>query len=207
MLMVGEPGLGKSQMLKNLINVAPRGVYVCGNSTSNAGLTATLIRDPQTSEQTLEAGALVLSDLGVCCIDEFDKMSSDVNTLLEAMEQQTISIAKGGLLGSLSARCSIVACANPQNGHYNRNRSLKENINVRGPILSRFDLVYLMLDDPDLDRDKMLSEHVMRMHSRNRKRKITEVTSSAATSMKDELSSNASSRSGYPMRGKIGGTT
>jgi DNA helicase MCM8 len=99
-------------------------------------------------------------------------MSSDVNTLLEAMEQQTISIAKGGLLGSLSARCSIVACANPQNGHYNRNRSIIENINVKPPILSRFDLVYLMLDDPDLDRDKMLSEHVMRLHSRNRKRKL-----------------------------------
>ena len=118
MLMVGDPGLGKSQMLKHIINVAPRGVYVCGNSTTNAGLTATLIRDQVTNEQNLEAGALVLSDLGVCCIDEFDKMTSDQHTLLEAMEQQTISIAKGGILGSLSARCSILASANPASGHY-----------------------------------------------------------------------------------------
>ena len=86
MLVVGDPGLGKSQMLKHLINVAPRGVYVCGNSTTNAGLTATMVRDSISNEQTLEAGALVLSDLGVCCIDEFDKMTSDQSTLLEAME-------------------------------------------------------------------------------------------------------------------------
>jgi DNA helicase MCM8 len=85
-LMVGDPGLGKSQMLKHIINVSPRGVYVCGNSTTNAGLTATIVRDQVTNEQNLEAGALVLSDLGVCCIDEFDKMTSDQSTLLEAME-------------------------------------------------------------------------------------------------------------------------
>ncbi|CDW72960.1 dna helicase mcm8-like [Stylonychia lemnae] len=154
LLIVGDPGLGKSQMLKHIINVAPRGVYVCGNSTTNAGLTATIVRDPMTNEQNLEAGALVLSDLGVCCIDEFDKMTSDQNTLLEAMEQQTISIAKGGILGSLSARCSIIACANPVTGHY------------------KFDLVFLLLDDPDVQRDKKLSEHVMKLHSRNRKRKL-----------------------------------
>lgn len=150
MLMVGEPGLGKSQMLKHIINVAPRGVYVCGNSTTNAGLTATLVRDQFTNESNLEAGALVLSDLGTCCIDEFDKMTSDQHTLLEAMEQQTVSIAKGGILGSLSARCSVVACANPATGHYNRSRTILENIRVSNAILSRFDLVFLMLDDPDL---------------------------------------------------------
>ena len=157
-------------MLKHIINVAPRGVYVCGNSTTNAGLTATLVRDQFTNEQTLEAGALVLSDLGVCCIDEFDKMTSDQSTLLEAMEQQTVSIAKGGILGSLSARCSVIACANPSTGHYNRSRTIMENIRISNAILSRFDLVFLMLDDPDLQRDKKLSEHVMRMHSRNKKR-------------------------------------
>ena len=86
MLCIGDPGLGKSQMLKHLISVAPRGIYVCGNSTTNAGLTATMVRDSVTNEQTLEAGALVLSDLGICCIDEFDKMTSDQSTLLEAME-------------------------------------------------------------------------------------------------------------------------
>lgn len=150
MLVVGDPGLGKSQMLKHLINVAPRGVYVCGNSTTNAGLTATMVRDSISNEQTLEAGALVLSDLGVCCIDEFDKMTSDQSTLLEAMEQQTISIAKGGIMGSLSARCSVVACANPTTGHYNRSRTILENIRVSNAILSRFDMVFLLLDDPDL---------------------------------------------------------
>lgn len=88
------------------------------------------------------------------------------------MEQQTISIAKGGILGSLSARCSIVACANPASGHYNRSRSIMENIRISNAILSRFDLVFLLLDDPDLQRDKKLSEHVMKLHSRNRKRKL-----------------------------------
>lgn len=159
-------------MLKHIINVAPRGVYVCGNSTTNAGLTATLVRDQLTNEQNLEAGALVLSDLGICCIDEFDKMTSDQHTLLEAMEQQTVSIAKGGILGSLSARCSVIACANPATGHYNRSRTIMENIRISNAILSRFDLVFLMLDDPDLMRDKKLSEHVMRLHSRNRKKKL-----------------------------------
>ena len=159
-------------MLKHLINVTPRGVYVCGNSTTNAGLTATMVRDSVTNEQTLEAGALVLSDLGICCIDEFDKMTSDMSTLLEAMEQQTISIAKGGIMGSLSARCSVVAAANPVTGHYNRSRTLLENIRVSNAILSRFDMVFLLLDDPDLQRDKKLSEHVMKLHSRNRKRNL-----------------------------------
>jgi DNA helicase MCM8 len=88
------------------------------------------------------------------------------------MEQQTVSIAKGGILGSLSARCSVIACANPATGHYNRSRTIMENIRISNAILSRFDLVFLMLDDPDLMRDKKLSEHVMRLHSRNRKKKL-----------------------------------
>ena len=98
-------------------------------------------------------------------------MSSDQHTLLEAMEQQTISIAKGGILGSLSARCSIVACANPASGHYNRQRSIIDNMRISNAILSRFDLIFLMLDDPDLNRDKLLSEHVMRMHQKGNKKR------------------------------------
>jgi len=155
-------------MLKNVINIAPRGVYVCGSSTTNAGLTATLVWDNGTGEQNLEAGALVLSDLGTCCIDEFDKMSSDQHILLEAMEQQTISIAKGGIIGSLSAWCSIMACANPATGHYNKARSILDNIRISNAILSWFDLVFLMLDDPDLNWDMMLSEHIMKLHGKKR---------------------------------------
>ncbi|CAI2384338.1 unnamed protein product [Moneuplotes crassus] len=170
-LMIGDPGMGKSQMLKHINCVAPRGVYVCGNSTTNAGLTATLIRDGGSNEQNLEAGALVLSDLGVCCIDEFDKMSGDQSALLEAMEQQTISIAKGGIIGSLSARCTLMACANPVSGHYQRSRSIIDNIRISNAILSRFDLIFLMLDEPDLDKDRLLSEHIMKLHARKGKRR------------------------------------
>jgi len=153
-------------MLKHIINIAPWGVYVCGSSTTNAGLTATLVWDSGSGESNLEAGALVLSDLGTCCIDEFDKMSADQHILLEAMEQQTISIAKGGIIGSLSARCSIMACANPATGHYNKSWSILDNIRISNAILSWFDLVYLMLDDPDLNKDKMLSEHIMKLHGK-----------------------------------------
>lgn len=167
-LVVGDPGLGKSQMLQAVCTAAPRGVYVCGNTASTSGLTVTVVRDPVTGDFALEAGALVMGDQGVCCIDEFDKMGHEHMALLEAMEQQSISVAKAGLVCSLSARTSIVAAANPVGGHYNPAKTVHENIRMSPAILSRFDLVFILLDKPDEEMDRMLSEHVMSLHSRGK---------------------------------------
>jgi DNA helicase MCM8 len=165
MLIVGDPGLGKSQMLRAAAMVHPRGVYVCGNTATGTGLTVTLVRDPQTGEHALEAGALVLADQGMCAIDEFDKISSDHSSLLEAMEQQSISMAKAGMICSLSARCSMVAAANPVGGHYDQAKTVCENIKMSAALLSRFDLTFILLDNPDERHDQELSEHVISMHS------------------------------------------
>ena len=128
-LLVGDPGLGKSQMLQAASSVAPRGVYVCGNMTTSSGLTVTLSREGGGSgDYALEAGALVLADQGCCCIDEFDKMGSQHLALLEAMEQQVISIAKAGIVCSLPARTAILAAANPSGGHYNKGKTVSENL-------------------------------------------------------------------------------
>ena len=164
-LVVGDPGLGKSQMLKACCKAAPRGVYVCGNTTTSTGLTVTMVRDPVTKDFALEAGALVLGDQGVCCIDEFDKMGSEHQSLLEAMEQQSISVAKAGIVCTLSARTSILAAANPVGGHYDRSKTVSENLKMSDPLLSRFDLIYILLDKVDKNRDKMLTRHIMSLHS------------------------------------------
>ncbi|CAH3150664.1 unnamed protein product, partial [Porites evermanni] len=164
-LVVGDPGLGKSQMLQAVSNVAPRGVYVCGNATSTSGLTVTLSKEGSSGDYSLEAGALVLGDQGCCCIDEFDKMGSQHQALLEAMEQQSISIAKAGIVCSLPARTSILAAANPVGGHYNKAKTVSENLKMGSALLSRFDLVFILLDKPDEEMDSMLSEHVMALHA------------------------------------------
>lgn len=161
-LVVGDPGLGKSQMLKALVNIAPRGVYVCGNTSSTAGLTVTVVREAS-GDFALEAGALVLGDRGLCCIDEFDKMGAEHGALLEAMEQQSVSVAKAGLLCNLSARTTVVAAANPIGGHYDRSRTVCENLKIALPLLSRFDLVFILMDKADETRDEFISDHVMKM--------------------------------------------
>uniref|UniRef100_A0A0A9VT68 DNA helicase MCM8 n=2 Tax=Lygus hesperus TaxID=30085 RepID=A0A0A9VT68_LYGHE len=163
-LIVGDPGLGKSHMLHAAAAVAPRGVYVCGNTTSSSGLTVTLCRESG-GDFALEAGALVLANHGVCCIDEFDKMTSQHQALLEAMEQERLSVAKGGVVCTLPAHSTIIAAANPKGGHYNKSKSVVENLKMSAPLLSRFDLVFILLDKPNEEMDCLLSEHVLALHT------------------------------------------
>ncbi|EFA06449.1 DNA helicase MCM8 [Tribolium castaneum] len=164
-LMVGDPGIGKSQMLHACVNVAPRGVYVCGNTSTGSGLTVTMTREAK-GEYSLEAGALMLADQGCCCIDEFDKMPTQHACLLEVMEQQSISIAKAGIVCTLPTRATILAAANPAGGHYNKAKTIAENLKISSPMLSRFDLVFILLDQPNEDLDMRLSEHILALHSR-----------------------------------------
>jgi len=165
-LVVGDPGLGKSQMLTAACNVAPRGVFVTGNTTTTSGLTVTLSRESG-NDFSLEAGALVLADQGCCCIDEFDKMSGQHQALLEAMEQQSISVAKAGVVCTMPARTAVLAAANPVGGHYNKAKTVAENLKLGPALLSRFDLVFILIDRPDETQDCLLSEHVMTLHSKD----------------------------------------
>ncbi len=164
-LIVGDPGMGKSQMLLAATQLASRSVYVGGNTSSTTGLTVTLTKE-EGGETGIEAGALVLADQGVACIDELDKCKH-LDGLLEAMEQQCVSIAKAGVVASLPARCSIVAAANPKHGSYNMSKSVAENINMARPILSRFDLVFILRDRVDKDQDRLVSSNIMNLYRKS----------------------------------------
>lgn len=163
-LIIGDPGTAKSQLLQYVAKIAPRGLYTSGRGSTAAGLTAAVIRE-KTGEMSLEAGALVLADRGVCAIDEIDKMRPEDRVAIhEAMEQQTVSIAKGGIVATLNARTSILAAANPALGRYDPYRTVTENINLPVTILSRFDLIFVIRDEPRKDADESMAAHILTLH-------------------------------------------
>ena len=163
-LLVGDPGVAKSQLLQYVSRTAPRGLYTSGRGTTAAGLTAAVVRE-KSGGMVLEAGALVLADKGVACIDEIDKMRPEDRVAIhEALEQHTVSVAKGGIVATLNARAAVLAAANPSLGRYDPYRNITDNISLPVTLLSRFDLLFIMKDVPEADSDSRMSDHILTLH-------------------------------------------
>lgn len=168
-LLVGDPGTAKSQLLNFAADVAPRGFVTTGRGSTAAGLTAAVVKD-EGGMYSLEAGALVLADRGLCCIDEMDKMKDeDRQAMHPAMEQQKVPIAKAGIVTSLNSRCSVFAAANPVMGRYNPYKNINENINLPITLLNRFDIIFILRDIPNADTDRQMVHHILQMHVQDNK--------------------------------------
>ena len=166
-LLVGDPGIAKSQILRYVVKLSPRGIYTSGKSSTSAGLTATAVKDEfGDGRWTLEAGALVLADMGIAAVDEMDKMArEDRSALHEAMEQQSISLAKAGITATLKSRCALLGAANPKLGRFDQFVPIAEQINMPPSLLSRFDLIFVMTDQPEAERDGAIADHIIKTHA------------------------------------------
>jgi len=165
-LIVGDPGTAKTQLLRYMAQLAPKGIYTSGKGVSAAGLTAAVVRDKNTGDFYLEAGALVLADQGIAMVDEIDKMRPEDRVAMhEVMEQQTVSIAKAGIVATLNARCAILAAANPHLGRFDKTKTIAENIDLPITLLSRFDLIFPLIDVPSKEEDTKLAEHILNLHA------------------------------------------